>query len=220
MIIAFAGNKRSGKDTAANILVNSFNFKKIAFADGVRDLCANVFDIPKHVFTNDETKEVPFTNPIIIQPEHIADIEVFASINGFEITEESHIKLSNFIGTQLNSPRHVLQIIGTDVVRGSIDDLFWVKETEGRIKKLDDNVVISDMRFESERSWAKNTGALQVLINRPTIVSNDTHTSENQLGSKSEYDIFITNDYCSASAFEHDIHAFFSEKLKQFGIIR
>jgi len=51
MIIGLIGNKRVGKDTVADYICEKFQFKKYAFADGVKDTCKVLFN-----FTDDQLK--------------------------------------------------------------------------------------------------------------------------------------------------------------------
>ncbi|MBC9786675.1 AAA family ATPase [Heliobacterium chlorum] len=41
--IALTGKMRSGKDVAADYLVNHFGFKRFAFGDAIRDICKDLF---------------------------------------------------------------------------------------------------------------------------------------------------------------------------------
>jgi cytidylate kinase len=43
MIIGLSGKMRSGKDTIANWLVESYGFKKVGFADKLYDVCRDLF---------------------------------------------------------------------------------------------------------------------------------------------------------------------------------
>ena len=45
MLIGLIGNKRVGKDTIANILVNKYQFKKLAFADPIKEVINLLFDL-------------------------------------------------------------------------------------------------------------------------------------------------------------------------------
>lgn len=48
--VVLVGWRGSGKDTFANYLTNTHNFKRYAFADAVKDYSANLYDIPRHLF--------------------------------------------------------------------------------------------------------------------------------------------------------------------------
>ena len=49
MIIGVAGYKGSGKDTIGTVLTNSFNFKKLSFAQPIKDLVHDTFGIDKNI---------------------------------------------------------------------------------------------------------------------------------------------------------------------------
>jgi hypothetical protein len=57
MIIGLGYKKRMGKDTVADYLVENYNFKKIAFADGVRSAVEEVFGFTQEQMLGDNTKE-------------------------------------------------------------------------------------------------------------------------------------------------------------------
>lgn len=45
MIVGLLGKKQSGKDTSARLLVERLGFKRIAFADALKDLTAEILDL-------------------------------------------------------------------------------------------------------------------------------------------------------------------------------
>ncbi len=45
MLIGLHGKARSGKTTTSNLLVRKHGFKEVAFADGLKKLCADLFDL-------------------------------------------------------------------------------------------------------------------------------------------------------------------------------
>ena len=58
MLIAIHGFKQSGKDTLADLLVSEYGFKKIAFADKVKEVLHLLFGVPKeHLWGSDEDKQ-------------------------------------------------------------------------------------------------------------------------------------------------------------------
>jgi len=72
MIIGLSGYARCGKDTVAEYLVDNYGFKRVAFADGIRNalLAINPF-VPNHTSLNEivaaEGWEVAKLNPYIRQ---------------------------------------------------------------------------------------------------------------------------------------------------------
>lgn len=58
-VIAISGWKRSGKDTAAEHLIKEYGFKRIAFADPLKDRVAEEFEIPRNHCDDPAFKEAP-----------------------------------------------------------------------------------------------------------------------------------------------------------------
>ena len=59
MIIGMCGLIGTGKDTVADILVNNYNFKKLSFADKLKDGVATVFSWDRQMLegTTDESRK-------------------------------------------------------------------------------------------------------------------------------------------------------------------
>ena len=206
MIVCLSGVKRSGKDSAANVLVKEYNFQSIALADPIRELCSKVFDIPVSTFLSDELKEKPFETSMSLNCVQISNIAEIVQNNwGFNISPDIEMKMFELAGIELKHPRHILQIVGTEVIRNNIDKDIFLKLAEKRIQSADSNVVITDCRFANERAFFKEKGALLCLVKRPSLaVATDTHSSENELGTDEDYDIIMNNDG-SLSRFQIDI---------------
>ncbi len=96
------------------------------------------------------------------------------------------------------SPRHAMQRIGTDLVRGYMQDL-WVKGMKRRLQAAwredpTKKFVVADCRFENEADLIKSLGGQVWRIVRPGIVSEDTHPSETGLDTYGGFDEIILND--------------------------
>lgn len=57
MIIGIVGYKGSGKDAMADYLVEHFQFEKMAYADPIKDVCAQLFDLDDDYFNKRDLKE-------------------------------------------------------------------------------------------------------------------------------------------------------------------
>ena len=193
MIVAFGGKKRAGKGTMADVLVKKFNYTKVSFADGLRNLASNVFGIEEDNFTSDELKEQAFSNPIVFTEAHLGLLINDLEVQGFIVSDEAKNQLQTAIGTTFNNPRHLLQVLGTDILRKNYDDTIFLKMMDKRLGELAD-VVIDDMRFGVEREFVREKNGVLCLVNRPALVTQDSHRSENELGHDGEYDIIINND--------------------------
>jgi hypothetical protein len=196
MIIAISGKKLSGKDTAALGLIERHKFVRISFADKLKDICSKVFNIPREDLDDPIKKEASFTRPILIGHNHIYMLLDILEDDGFFISENSYRAISHeFINKQLNSLRQLMQVVGTDIIRNYVDNEVWLKYLKKTMDKTNsDNFVIADARLRNEREFLKSLGAILILIKRNGLVSTDTHSSENDLGNESDYDVVIDNN--------------------------
>lgn len=216
MIVSLSGQKRVGKDTVADILVSKFKFNKIALADPLRELCSKVFDIPLSTFLSDELKELPFERPLFLNEDHLGHILAIVENEwGFDISKESSILMSEFVGVGFKHPREILQQVGTEIIRGSIDDNIFLKLADKRIERFGGNVVVSDVRFKLEQEWAKNKGALMCLIKRPVpYLKQDLHRSENELDNEDNFNVIMNNDV-HLMRFQIEVTEYFNELMRK-----
>jgi hypothetical protein len=195
MIVCLAGVKRSGKDSVANILKTE-GFEQISLADPLREICSKVFDIPMNVFTADELKEKPFDRPVFLTADDIAHFQAIVENEwGFNIDKTAYNGMIEHLDVGFETPRQMLQYIGTEFLRNNVDDNMFLKIADKRIEHSPKDVVISDCRFKNEREWFRKKNAIICLVKRPSLAQNtDTHVSENDLGDEKDYQVIITND--------------------------
>lgn len=161
MMIGISGKARSGKDTTAQILVESAPdiFETYSFAKPIKVVCAMLFNWNEDHLYGD-LKEV--VDPV------------------WGIT-----------------PRYAKQTLGTDWGRNLINRDIWIKYAEEYSKRYPDKVlVVTDVRFENEADFIRNSGGTIVHIKRQELdqingVAN--HESEAGVATKLS-DIVITND--------------------------
>ena len=133
MIIGMCGLIGTGKDTVADILVNSYHFKKISFADKLKDGVATVFSWDRDMLegTTDESRAWREQKD-----------EFWSSETNEHIT-----------------PRLVLQMFGTDCMRNGFYNGIWVSLVKQQIlQNPEQNFVIPDVRFENEAVMIKEVG--------------------------------------------------------------
>ena len=65
VIICLSGKAGAGKDTAADVLVKRYAFRKMSFADPLRDLCSRVFGLHMSNFLDRNLKDKEFDTPIV-----------------------------------------------------------------------------------------------------------------------------------------------------------
>lgn len=141
MIIGFVGFISSGKDTAADYLVNFHGFRRDSFANTLKDAVSAVFGWDR-VLLEGRTKEAR------------------------EWREQQDLWWSERLNIPELTPRWVLQHWGTEVCRQGFHDDIWIASLENKIRKTKDNIVISDVRFPNEIKAIHNSNGVVVRIKR------------------------------------------------------
>jgi len=190
LIIGLAGVKTSGKSTVANIIKKlAPNAVETALADNLKNTCAEVFNLERVQFDSQDLKEVPFETPITLTLDHVTAI-----LDKFNVKNISLDRFNNVVGTSLETPRRIAQIVGTEVLRatGNPDIHCDNVNTDG------DVVIISDMRFPNEFEYFKNLGLkspdvkfIPLYIQRDIaeiVVDENSHPSEKS--------VFLFRDNC------------------------
>ncbi|QPB12448.1 hypothetical protein [Providencia phage PSTCR6] len=199
ILIGLTGRKRSGKDTAAEVILDQDKGEKIAFADLLKRTLAENWD-PKYGVDleyddfdgkgYDREKVLPITNQQVIEYMYncVKQLEKHHGLTGWY----------NFQSININEPtiRKLLQTLGTDIVV-TIDKSFWVKAVVDRLVKSiiegDKNVfVVTDLRQKHEIDVIRGLGGKIIHLQRPNT-SSDPHITEQPLPILSG-DYVIRND--------------------------
>jgi hypothetical protein len=64
------------------------------------------------------------------------------------------------------TPRYVLQVWGTEVARKSFHDDTWIASLENKLRKTNNDIVISDVRFPNEIAAIKRAGGVVIRVTR------------------------------------------------------
>jgi hypothetical protein len=138
MIIGIVGFAGSGKSTVAKALVNNYGFSERTFAGPLKDACAAIFGWPRHLLEGD-TQE----------------------------SREFREKQDDFWTQQLGytvTPRHILQVVGTEVFRLTLDPNIWINSLRKSIQEPAKNYVITDVRFTNELDFIRSMGGFIVEV--------------------------------------------------------
>jgi hypothetical protein len=141
MIIGICGFIGSGKDTAADYLVNFHEFRRESFANTLKDAVAAVFGWDRDLLEG-RTKAAR------------------------EWREQVDPWWANRLNKPQLTPRWVLQYWGTEVCRQGFHDDMWIASLENKLRKSPDNVVISDCRFPNEIKAIKEQRGQIVWVQR------------------------------------------------------
>lgn len=168
-LVALSGWKGSGKDTLANYLVERHGFKRLAFADELKDMASQEFNIPRSHFDDPRFKE----KPILLMP--VDPKDPFSShIHNFLLGEFRRIdgtpapcpyiqadgsslitSVMNTHGQLYWTPRAVAIFKGSS--NRALMNNYWVQRTIDQIRKdPGSRFVISDLRFRSESEQLVN----------------------------------------------------------------
>ena len=169
-IIALSGYARAGKDEAANVLVEEFGFKRIGFADKLRDVLYQI-------------------NPLVA---------VWQDWDGepgavFAQTVIDRYGWTGYKETMYHGEiRRLLQRLGTEAGRETLWDSIWV---DAAFANLPDNakVVIPDTRFINEATAVKERGGDIWRIRRKDLGPVNRHISETELDDWA-FDIILDNN--------------------------
>jgi hypothetical protein len=141
MIVGFVGFIGSGKDTAADYLVNFHGFRRDSFANTLKDAVACVFGWDR-VLLEGRTKEAR------------------------EWREQVDPWWAERLSMPNLTPRLMLQLWGTEVCRNGFHDDIWIASLENKMRKTGDNIVISDVRFPNEIKAIHNAGGKVIRVKR------------------------------------------------------
>lgn len=197
MIIGVGGEKKHGKDTVANYLVEQYGYTKMAFADKLKHLCSSAFNVPIEDCYDENKKETGYIIPVTLHSTTrlIDDLLSYCPIHPSDM-----LSILKKLGDKnmFSSIRDMLQFVGTDIIRDMIDSSYHYDSVANIFKDMGiEDGVVSDCRFSNEREKLKaDFDAINLLVVRPSLEKNATsgHASETSLGSVEEYDHVIIND--------------------------
>lgn len=165
MIIGICGLIGSGKGTVADILVEHHGFKKVSFADKLKDAVAELFGWDRKMLEGDTDEGRQWRE---------AQDDFWTKETGRTIT-----------------PRLVLQEFGTECMRNGFYDGIWVSMVKQQILNNPTvNFVIPDVRFKNEvkvikelhgQVWCVKRGADPVwfrMFQDIGVEPKDVHRSE------------------------------------------
>lgn len=237
IIIAISGSKGVGKDTTATMLeyimsvgigkanyaewyrrtkvVEDYGKNIIHFADKLKDLCAQITNLPRHYFNQHQYKDELwwiYGTEYFIGDEDIESYNTNANNKLYiKITSCNLLTLKEHLETIAKSKsipviklRTILQFVGTEMFRNLYDEKYWIRNTIKRAREITnekDFCIIPDLRFESElhslRRACNDSGYKCIIINvgyPDTFERNANerglHISEKQL---KEFDYYISN---------------------------
>jgi len=200
MIIGIGGELESGKSTVANFITEEYNYTEMSFAENLKLMCMYIFNLTRDQCFTTKGKQEIFDNAITLTQEHaVKIIKWIHTVNHYKLEEINTKVVEQYIGNmKFSTPRSVLQLIGTEICRESVNADFHVEVVYKKIKEQNlKDVVISDARFFNEREYIKSKGGMTLLVVNTQDIKKDerfSHGSEVEIGSAKDYDCTIFND--------------------------
>lgn len=151
MIIGLSGYAQTGKDTIAKHLIDSYGYRRVAFADPIREALYRL-------------------NPLVEVGE-FNSVHLKAAIDGMGWEEVKRISPET---------RRLLQVLGTEVGREMFGDDFWVNQSVRNVGKFD-KAVFTDVRYPNEYKSIKARSGIMIRVEKPGTGAVNAHSSESAL---------------------------------------
>jgi hypothetical protein len=179
MILGLTGKKQHGKDTVGRILVEEHGYRRLAYADALKESAAALFDIDPEKW-NEWKNDRKATVSIVAEWYDSSDRSPEpALVPGF---------------CKSITVREFLQRYGTEAHRDIFGESFWLDVIDKEIKRAlhsgppavdhEDriertNIVVTDVRFDNEADLIRSNGGTVIEVYRPQVVDDaDSHASE------------------------------------------
>ena len=174
MIIGICGKKRSGKDTIADILVNTYDFKKYAFGDPIKKVAKIIFNFSEEQLYG-ESKD------LVDERWGISPREFFQK---FGTDYGQYYFNEQFPNILKDKPRN----LWVEVFHQ------WYENQRNNDRNL--KIVISDVRFQHEIDKIKELGGYIIKVERNSINLKDSHLSENEIDNihMDNFNLIINNE--------------------------
>lgn len=141
MIVGVAGFIGSGKDTIADYLITFKGFRRMSYAEPLKDAVASIFGWDRELLEGTTAYSREWRDQI-------------------DIWWAERLSIPHL------TPRWVLQQWGTEVGRRAFHDDIWISSIENKLRTVKDNIVISDCRFPNELKSIKRSGGITIRVNR------------------------------------------------------
>ena len=146
MLIGVAGLIGSGKDTVADYLITHKGFRRMSFAEPLKDAISSIFGWDRCLLEGNTEESRIWRDQV-------------------------DVWWANKLGVSHLTPRWVLQQWGTEVGRRAFHDNIWIASVENKLRNITDDVVISDCRFPNELKAIKSINGITIRVSRGQMPS-------------------------------------------------
>lgn len=168
-IIGLCGYAGAGKDTVGDLLATHAGFRKIAFADALRDELVEAFHVERMVFTRAEFKHQPMAELALERTTSLGFIGAVLQHLG-ETEPGVPVAVQLKLG---RTPRQVMQWWGTQYRRRE-NTGYWTRIVRDSItdhmrQGHEHNFVVTDVRFDNEATTLRNMGGVLWQVPRTGV---------------------------------------------------
>lgn len=179
LIIGISGKKRHGKDSVARIL-DQWGVHRLAFADHLKRLAMQTWDLSFEQVYGDELKEV-VDERWGLTPRFM--LQQLGTQVGRNIHEMTWVRKA--LSTIEKASKGETVVLPNLITR----EFESIEFAEGWANRW----CIPDCRFPGEAEAVKAKGGIVIKVVRPSLVSNDSHASETEVDNVKE-DYLVMND--------------------------
>jgi hypothetical protein len=197
-ILGLSGSAMAGKDTVADYLIEKHGWTgKLSFADNLKKMCLNIFNFTEDEVYTQEGKQKIFNAPIVFNRSHLGSIMFWMARThpNHRIPPEVLETVRSHVGKKFNTPREVLQFVGTEVCRTLIDS--YHADVVREAAKEEGYWVITDVRFPNEGDLVleelKGSVVSIVRAKDNSGALNTSHASETSMNSWGKFTDTIDN---------------------------
>jgi len=216
MIIGITGRAAAGKDTICGVLITllselGIEAKRFAFAEKLKEVVAEMYDVPVHYFHDRDLKNVDHSS--------LSPCSLMNSINEIQLEQRMNVLLIDLYGVDFDlssinvlseakrifvdllpeegcSPRKAAQLIGTEGFR-TLDKTTWTNYTIRQAQEIARRggvAIITDVRFGNENDAIRNNkGVIVGIENSNAELYN--HASEAEVDELVKLaNLYINND--------------------------
>lgn len=202
IIIGLSGKMGSGKDTVADMIKATYpNVSIYHFSDNLKQICLDVFRCKyDEVFGQEKEKE--FNSPLVVTEDHIYQVHFWLKksrvIKDFTDNSQKFLdKAMTFLNREIMTPRELMQLLGTEWIRGCYVDSYHIDSVALRIHLSSDDIsIIPDIRFFNEKKWLKDIGGYTLVVvgrQRERYDEFSEHPSESEMTDDIDFDYIINN---------------------------
>lgn len=147
-LVGVMGAARSGKTTVSDYLQERYGFKRLSFADALKEMIIQAL-----------TKAPPPpVDPYVAEVHVPYGVDIMAGIPKAGSEQLEGTWRSKMYTHRTPFSRWLMQFMGTEIFRDQVDEDYWIKQWLKVYYQTPGDIVIPDVRFPNEAACLKRLG--------------------------------------------------------------